>query len=121
MAIASCHFLLAKHSVGKSQTNLGLFAMLKINQYFDGKVASIGINTSDLPATVGVMDIGQYEFDTSQHEVMTVINGHLSVLLPSSDEYQDFFDGDQFEVAANSSFKLKVPVQTAYFCTYEDK
>lgn len=95
--------------------------MLNINQYFDGKVASIGLKTSTLPATVGVMDIGEYQFDTAQHEVVTVISGHLSVKLPSSNDYQNFYDGDSFEVAAGQSFSLKVAVQTAYFCTYEDK
>ena len=95
--------------------------MLKVNEYFDGKVASIGLNTSTLPATVGVMDVGEYQFDTSQHEVMTVINGHLSVKLPNSDQYQEFTSGDQFEIGAQQTFWLKVPVQTAYFCTYEDK
>ncbi|MBX2846857.1 MAG: pyrimidine/purine nucleoside phosphorylase [Acidiferrobacterales bacterium] len=94
--------------------------MLKINQYFDGKVASIALNTATLPATVGVMDIGDYQFDTSQHEVMTIISGQLSVKLPGSNEYQDFSTGDQFEVAANQAFSLKVPIQTAYFCTYRD-
>jgi len=52
---------------------------------------------------------------------MSVINGHLSVKLPDSDQYVDFKDGDSFEVPANQSFSLKVPVQTAYFCTYENK
>ncbi|MCL4153560.1 UNVERIFIED_CONTAM: hypothetical protein GTU68_053976 [Idotea baltica] len=67
------------------------------------------------------MDIGEYQFDTSQHEIMTVVHGHLSVKLPESDDFQDFFDGDKFEVGAHKTFMLKVPVQTAYFCTYEDK
>ena len=95
--------------------------MLKTNQYFDGKVASIGLQTQTLPATVGVMDIGEYSFDTNQHEVMTVINGKLSVKLPDSSEWTEYTNGDSFEVAANTTFELKVPVQTAYFCTYEDK
>lgn len=95
--------------------------MLKINQYFDGKVASIGLTTATLPATVGVMDVGAYQFDTSQHEVMTIVSGQLSVKLPNADDYQDFFTGDSFEVVANETFELKVPIQTAYFCTYENK
>jgi len=70
--------------------------MLKINTYFDGKVASVGLQTAELPATVGVMDVGEYKFDTQQHEVMTIISGQL----PDNDKWQDF---------------------TAYFCTYEDK
>jgi len=92
--------------------------MLKINQYFDGQVASIALQTSTLPATVGVMDIGEYTFDTSKHEVMTVVSGKLTVKLPNSDEWLDFTDGDSFEVPANTDFDLKVSVQTAYFCTY---
>lgn len=42
--------------------------MLKVNQYFDGAVASIGFQTATLPSTVGVMKIGEYEFGTSQLE-----------------------------------------------------
>jgi len=95
--------------------------MLKINQYFDGKVTSIGLQTNTLPATVGVMDIGDYQFDTNQHEVVTVISGTLTVKLPDSDEWQDFIDGESVEVASGKMFELKVTTQTAYFCTYEDK
>ena len=95
--------------------------MLKTNQYFDGKVASIGLQTQTLPATVGVMDIGEYTFGAEQHEVMTVINGLLTVKLPGSEAWNDYKNGDSFEVPAGTSFDLKVPVQTAYFCTYEDK
>lgn len=95
--------------------------MLKINNYFDGQVASINLQTQNLPASVGVMDVGEYQFDTSQHEVMTVISGQLMVQLPDSNEWQNFVNGDSFEVAADKIFKLKVPIQTAYFCTYENK
>lgn len=93
--------------------------MLKINQYFDGKVASIGLQTATLPATVGVMDVGEYEFGTSQFETMTVISGALTVKLPNSSEWQTFKDGETFTIEANQKFQLKVAVQTAYFCTYQ--
>lgn len=95
--------------------------MLKTNQYFDGNVASIGLQTTTLPATVGVMNIGEYTFDTNQYEVMTVISGQLTVKLPNSSNWVDYLQGDSFDVPAGASFDLKVPVQTAYFCTYEDK
>jgi uncharacterized protein YaiE (UPF0345 family) len=93
--------------------------MLKVNDYFDGKVASIALQTESLEATVGVMDIGEYQFDTQQHEVMTVVSGRLCVKLPGASEWLDFVTGDSFEVPANQTFELKVPIQTAYFCTYE--
>ena len=93
--------------------------MLKVNEYFDGKVKSIGFQTSTLPATVGVMAAGDYEFGTSQKEVMTVVSGSLTVKLPGNETWQVFNAGDDFEVAANTKFQLKVVVDTAYLCTYE--
>lgn len=93
--------------------------MLKVNEYFDGNVKSIGFQTSTLPATVGVMAPGDYEFSTSQKEVMTVVSGSLTVKLPGNESWQTFKDGDAFEVAANAKFQLKVSVHTAYLCTYE--
>lgn len=93
--------------------------MFDVNEYFDGKVKSIAFQTATLPATVGVMAEGEYEFGTSQNEVMTIVSGELSVLLPSSDTWQSFVAGDAFEVAANQRFGVRVTTQTAYLCTYE--
>ncbi|MCP5163275.1 MAG: pyrimidine/purine nucleoside phosphorylase [Hahellaceae bacterium] len=93
--------------------------MLKVNEYFDGKVKSIALQTKDLPATVGVMAPGNYTFGTSQREYMTVVSGALKVKLPGSDEWQTFSDGQQFIVEANQSFDLQVEIDTAYLCKYE--
>ncbi|CAA0079036.1 Pyrimidine/purine nucleoside phosphorylase [BD1-7 clade bacterium] len=93
--------------------------MFKVNEYFDGNVASIALQTETLPATVGVMAPGEYEFGTSQNEVMTVVSGALTVLLPGTSDWQTIDAGGQFEIAANQTFQVKVTVDTAYFCTYE--
>ncbi|HNE25617.1 MAG TPA: pyrimidine/purine nucleoside phosphorylase [Pseudomonadales bacterium] len=93
--------------------------MLKVNEYFDGKVKSIAFQGEQLPATVGVMAPGDYEFGTSQNEVMTVVSGKLTVKLPGNDTWQTFASGESFAVAANSKFQLKVAADTAYLCTYE--
>jgi len=93
--------------------------MFKINQYFDGKVASIAFAGEQLPATVGVMAPGEYEFGTSQHEVLTIISGALTVKLPGSEQWQTFSRGQQFEVAAHCKFQLQVATDTAYLCTYQ--
>ena len=93
--------------------------MLKVNEYFDGKVKSIGFRTATLPATVGVMAPGQYEFGTSQKETMTVVSGELVVKLPGRDDWQGFAAGASFVVPANAKFQLRVAVDTAYLCTYE--
>ncbi|SNY45514.1 hypothetical protein SAMN06297280_0909 [Arsukibacterium tuosuense] len=92
--------------------------MFNVNQYFDGKVASIAFAGEKLPATVGVMAPGEYEFATSQHEVMTVISGALTVLLPGATTWLTFNSGQFFEVAANVKFQVKVNQDTAYLCTY---
>lgn len=93
--------------------------MFKINQYFNGQVASIAFQTATLPATVGVMAIGEYEFGTSQKETMTVVSGELTVKLPGNSEWVSFTAGQNFIVEANETFQLKVAVETAYLCTYE--
>lgn len=92
--------------------------MLSVNEYFDGRVKSIGFQSETLPATVGVMVPGDYEFGTSEREVMTVVSGALTVKLPGQDGWQTFSLGDSFEVAANQKFQLQVAVATAYLCTY---
>lgn len=93
--------------------------MLEVNEYFDGKVKSISLQTETLPATVGVMSPGEYEFGTSQKETVTVVSGALTVKLPGSDEFKTFQAGDTFIVEANQKFQLKVAIDTAYLCTYE--
>jgi len=93
--------------------------MLNVNEYFEGKVKSIGLKTATLPATVGVMAPGEYTFGTSQKEYMTVVCGELVVKLPNTNEFVSFKDGETFIVEANQSFDLKVAIDTAYLCKYE--
>lgn len=93
--------------------------MLEVNEYFDGQVKSIGFQTATLPATVGVMAPGEYEFGTSQKETMTVVSGELAVRLPGEGDWQSFEAGSRFVVEAGQKFQLKLGVATAYLCTYE--
>ncbi|MDF1781340.1 MAG: pyrimidine/purine nucleoside phosphorylase [Alcanivoracaceae bacterium] len=93
--------------------------MFKVNEYFEGNVASIAFQGEKLASTVGVMAPGEYEFGTSQLETMTVVSGALTVKLPGSEDWQTFNAGDEFKVPANVKFQLKVAVDTAYLCTYE--
>ena len=93
--------------------------MLNVNEYFDGNVKSIGFQTATLPASVGVMAVGEYTFSTAKKEVMTVVSGALTVKLPDADDWQTFEAGSHFTVEADASFDLKVAIETAYLCTYE--
>ena len=92
--------------------------MPSVNNYFDNKVTSIAFQTATLPATVGVMEIGEYEFGTSEFETMTVVSGALTVKLPDSDEFVTYDAGQSFTIEANEKFQVKVAVETAYLCTY---
>lgn len=92
--------------------------MLDVNEYFDGKVKSIGFQTETLRATVGVMAPGNYEFGTTEKETVTVVSGALTVKLPGSDDWRRYESGTSFMVDAQQKFQLQVTVDTAYLCTY---
>ena len=92
--------------------------MFKVNEYFDGAVKSIALATAEGPATIGVMAPGEYEFGTSQLEIMHVVSGALTVKLPGEESWNTFAAGSKFTVPANSKFQLQVAVDTAYLCEY---
>lgn len=92
--------------------------MFKTNEYFDGQVKSIAFQTETLPATVGVMAKGEYEFGTSQHEQMTVVSGSLTVKLPNKSDWATYKQGAQFSVDANETFQVIVNVESSYLCLY---
>lgn len=92
--------------------------MFKSNEYFDGKVKSIAFQTPNNPATVGVMAAGEYVFNTSEKEKMTVITGELTIQLKNSDSHIVYGSGDSFDIPENSSFIVVVSTDTAYLCEY---
>lgn len=96
--------------------------MLKLNEYFAGKVKSIAFDSSSIGLTsTGVMEEGEYTFSTSQPEELTVISGALKVLLPGSPDWQVFAPGEKFFVPGQSEFNLQVTNATAYLCRYLSK
>ncbi len=92
--------------------------MFKVNEYFDGAVASIAFEQEAGRATVGVMAPGEYEFATAAPEIMHVVSGALVVQLPGAAEWQTFAAGTTFEVPGESAFRVKATADTAYLCEY---
>ncbi|GIU49352.1 pyrimidine/purine nucleoside phosphorylase [Shewanella algidipiscicola] len=91
------------------------------NVYFDGKVMSRTVTFSDgSTQTLGVVLPGEYEFSTAVGEIMHVIDGTLSVLLPGSDTWQSFSAGSQFQLAAKVSFTMRANDIAQYCCQYLD-
>ncbi|MER7761850.1 pyrimidine/purine nucleoside phosphorylase [Streptomyces sp. NPDC097619] len=95
--------------------------MFKVNEYFDGSVASIAFERGGgRPATVGVMAAGEYEFGTAERETMHVVSGALTVRLPGAADWETFGPGARFHVPGDSRFRLRVETDTAYLCEYGD-
>lgn len=93
--------------------------MFNVNEYFDGKVKSIGLENAEGVATIGVMAPGEYEFNTSKVEYMTVTTGMLTVQLPGDSSWKEYGAGKTFIVEKDSSFKVRVEEPTAYKCLYK--
>lgn len=92
--------------------------MLTVNEYFDGKVRSIGFQDGEGPVTSGVMEEGSYTFSTSAKELMIVIIGSLTIKRPEDADWSTFSAGESFNVPADVSFEVKVEQPTAYICRY---
>lgn len=93
--------------------------MFKVNEYFDGKVMSLGLETSEGKATVGVMAKGEYEFGTSSKEIMVVTTGSMNVKLPGASNFKLYKKNDTFTVEANQKFQLKLDEDSSYICYYK--
>lgn len=93
--------------------------MIKVNEYFGGTVKSLGYASSEGNSTVGVMEEGEYEFNTGSAEIMVVIQGQLSALLKGENEWTTYTNGQEFHVPANSSFKVRAKGQTSYLCKFQ--
>ena len=91
---------------------------MKVNEYFDGSVTSIGFENAEGRATVGVMAAGEYEFGTSENERIRVVSGQMNVRLPGEDDYRSFSQGAEFRVGADQKFQLRIPEPSAYICFY---
>ena len=93
--------------------------MISVNEYFDGNVKSIGYTTKEGKSTLGVMNAGTYEFGTSTHETMIVVEGEMTVKLPGISEWVTYKAGEAYQIEANEKFQVKVSAQTSYLCQYK--
>ena len=91
------------------------------NIYFDGNVISRNIFLKDgSKKTLGVMLIGEYEFNTESRELMEIISGKLNLKIEGNDSWQLITEGMNFDIPRNCSFKLRVLQLVNYTCSYLD-
>jgi purine/pyrimidine-nucleoside phosphorylase len=92
--------------------------VIKHNTYFDGKVQSLGINTAEGYATMGVMEQGKYTFSTSSEERMVVVEGSMKVKLPG-EEWQEVGKNEKIVVPKGLSFDVDAVTEVGYICYYK--
>jgi uncharacterized protein YaiE (UPF0345 family) len=91
----------------------------KANIYFQGGVTSRTVIFGDgSKKTLGIMQPGEYEFNTSDAEIMEILAGELDVLLPGEGVWKAVKGGESFNVPANSTFSLKVKTLSDYCCSF---
>jgi uncharacterized protein YaiE (UPF0345 family) len=86
--------------------------------FFDGKCQSIGFERHGRRQTMGALAPGEYTFPTDGPERMTVVCGELLVRIKGQDGFTAHPAGTAFEVAAKSSFELKVAQPSGYWCEF---
>ena len=89
------------------------------NIYYEGKVISRNIFLKDgTKKTLGVMLIGEYEFNTVNKENMKIITGKLNLKLKGDNQWKLISNGMEFNIPKNSSFKVEVLEIVNYVCSY---
>jgi uncharacterized protein YaiE (UPF0345 family) len=92
--------------------------MLTHNSYFDGKVQSVGFERHGRKHTAGVIDVGEFHFNTDAPERMTVVSGELRVRLSGAADWRSYPAGTAFEVPAKSGFDVHAEHAAAYWCEF---
>ena len=92
--------------------------MIKVNEYLDGKVKSLGAEYEGEYFTVGVMLPGKYKFSTEKEEHILVTLGALNIQLPG-EEWRKISKGESVIVSPRVEFQLDVAKTVAYICFYK--
>ena len=91
----------------------------KANVYFDGGVVSRTVLFADgSRKTLGIMQPGEYTFDTGAPERMEILAGELDLLLPGTTEWRRVTGGESFDVPGHAEFRMKVTTLTDYCCSF---
>ena len=89
------------------------------NIYFEGKVVSRNIYLKDgSKKTLGIMLVGEYEFNTVTRELIEIISGKVKIKLEDDNEWKLITSGMKISIPKNSSFKLEVLELVNYTCSY---
>ena len=89
------------------------------NVYFDGGVTSRTVLfPNGEKKTLGIMQPGEYTFNTADAELMEILAGELVVQIAGESGWRTVVGGESFEVPANNSFTMKVTKLADYCCSF---
>ena len=95
----------------------GASVAAKANVFFDGKCVSHTVMLANgEKKSVGVVLPAHLTFNTAAAEIMECVAGACEYKLAGTDAWQHAGPGDKFNVAANSSFEIKVAEAYHYIC-----
>jgi uncharacterized protein YaiE (UPF0345 family) len=92
--------------------------MIKVNEYLEGKVKSLGFGLDGTLYTSGVLMPGEYSLNTEKEEHITVTVGGFEIRPPGKD-WRVAKVGDTTVIPGNSTFDLKVMRPASYICMYK--
>ncbi|SKB42564.1 pyrimidine/purine nucleoside phosphorylase [Daejeonella lutea] len=93
--------------------------MITVNEYFEGNVKSLAYQSADGKSTIGIIEKGVYQFGTTKHETMRVIEGSLKARLPGEIDWKLINAGESFEIDADCTFDVQADAQVSYLCKYK--
>ncbi|MGA8863971.1 MAG: pyrimidine/purine nucleoside phosphorylase [Gallionella sp.] len=89
------------------------------NVFFDGKCVSHSVLFADgSRKTVGVILPGTLTFNVGSPELMEITSGTCRVKIGNEPEFKTYNAGDEFAVAANSSFVIEAKETINYVCSF---
>jgi len=92
--------------------------MIKVNEYMEGRVKSLGAEFKGTHFTTGVMLPGQYTFHTDREEQITVTLGELHIHLPR-ENWKKVSRGESVIIPPKVSFDLRIDETVSYICLYD--
>jgi len=92
--------------------------MIKVNEYFEGKIKSLGAEGKSGPFTAGIIEPGEYTIPTSSEEHVSIILGRCRVRVAGG-SWINVAEGDNFIVPARSEVTFDAREPVAYLCLYK--
>ena len=90
---------------------------MKHNIYYKEKVQSLGFELNGKYISVGVIEPGSYKFSTEHYEIVTILEGAITVKINYETSRVD--KGGSYEVEKNKEFEVSCEDPVAYICYYK--